>query len=106
MLTAARPCGRVRSDTICFVVSVSIILIMSALVKGDKEIFCPPDKRLSSVGLAFGLQTLGDLHDAAGAQALGPQLQELLRVLQRGDAPRGLDLDLGRAVEKPVEVLM
>ena len=44
------------------------------------------------------LQFLGDLHDAAGAQALGAQLDEPLGILQGGDAAGRLDLDGGVAV--------
>ena len=39
-------------------------------------------------------QSFGDLHNTAGAQAVGTQFNELFRVLQRGDAAGGLDLHM------------
>ena len=42
---------------------------------------------------AFLLQLLDDLHDAARSESRCAKLDELLRVLQRRDAARGLDSD-------------
>ncbi len=105
MLTAARSCGRVRPETVCFLFNVAIIIAYVRFVNRNfpnfgenfadhsvREPFPAPAENalLRFIRLRFGMrrcsglgvELFGELYDAARAETLGTELQEVLGILE------------------------